>query len=144
MNTLQRTFTKEEYEIVKDLYKPVKSSEEQQNKGKNRNDKVKQGDGFIMINEQTSKIIDIIKNMDEKDKLRLAIALCDSDFSNVNFDKKEILAKADSRLREIDEEYKNIIVNMAKHKTVLLTTAMITELALEAQNKVVIFLVNSI
>ena len=35
------TFKKEEYEIVKDLYKPVKSSEEQQNKGKNRNDKVK-------------------------------------------------------------------------------------------------------
>ena len=35
------TFTKEEYEIVKNLNKPVKSSEEQQNKGKNRNDNVK-------------------------------------------------------------------------------------------------------
>lgn len=80
--------------------------------------------------------------MNEKDKLRLAITLCGSNFSNINFDKKEISAKADSRLREIDEEYKNIIVNMAKHKTVLLTTAMITELAPEDQNKVIIFLLN--
>ena len=35
------TLTKEEYEIVKDLYKPVKSAEELQLKSKNRNDKVK-------------------------------------------------------------------------------------------------------
>lgn len=35
------TFTKEEYEIVKDLYKPVKSTEELQLKSKDRNDKVK-------------------------------------------------------------------------------------------------------
>ena len=96
-----------------------------------------------MINEQTNKIIDIIKNMDEKDKLRLAIALFDSDFSNVNFDKKEILARADERLRETDEEYRTTIVNMAKYKTVLLTTAMITELAPEEQNKVIMFLINS-
>ena len=46
-----------------------------------------------MINEQTNKIIDIIKTVDEKDKLRFAIALCDSVFSNVNFDKKEILIR---------------------------------------------------
>ena len=97
-----------------------------------------------MINEQTNKIIDIIKTMDEKDKLRLAIALCDSDFSNVNFDKKEMLAIADKRLQEIDEEYRTTIVNMTKYKTVLLTTAIITELALEDQNKVIMFLINSI
>ena len=35
------TFTKEEYEIVKDLYKPVKSAEELQIKGKNKNDRIK-------------------------------------------------------------------------------------------------------
>lgn len=75
--------------------------------------------------------MDIIKTIDEKDKLRLAIALCDGVFSNVNFNKKEILAKADKRLREIDEEYRMTIVNISKYKTVLLTTARITELALE-------------
>lgn len=35
------TFTKEEYEIVKNLDKPIKSSEELQLKCKNRNDRVK-------------------------------------------------------------------------------------------------------
>ena len=84
-----------------------------------------------MINEQTNQIIDIIKIMDEKDKLRLAIALSNSDFSNVSFDKKEILAGVDKRLREIDEEYRITIVNMTKYKTVLLTTAMLTELTPE-------------
>ena len=96
-----------------------------------------------MINEQTNKIIDIIKTMDEKDKLRLVITLSDSNFSNINFDKKEILARADERLREIDEEYRTTIINMAKYKTILLTGAMITELAPEEQNKVAIFLLNS-
>ena len=86
----------------------------------------------------------IIKNMDEKDKLRLAINLSSSDFSNINFDKKEILARADKRLREIDEYYKTTIVNMTKYDSVLLTTSMVTELAPEEQNKVVMFLINSI
>ena len=97
-----------------------------------------------MINEQTNKIIDIIKTMNEKDKLRLAICLADSNISNTIYDKKEILKKADSRLREIDEEYRTTIVNMAKYGIVLLTTAMITELALEEQNRITIYLYNSI
>lgn len=58
--------------------------------------------------------------------------------------KKEMLAKADTRLREIDEKYRSTIVNMAKYDSVLLTTAMITELAPDEQNKVVMFLINSI
>lgn len=82
--------------------------------------------------------------MDEKDELRLAISLNSGNFSNGNFDKKEMLSKADSRLREIDEEYRTTNVNMTKYKAVLLTTAIITELDKEEQNKVVMFLVNSI
>ncbi len=97
-----------------------------------------------MINEQTNKIIDSIRTMDEKERLRLAIALSDTNFSNVNFDKKEMLTMSVKRLREIDEEYRTSIINMAKYNIVLLTTAMITELALEEQNKVVMFLINSI
>ena len=97
-----------------------------------------------MINEQTNKLIDVIKTMSEKDKLKLSICLADSGMSSISYDKKEILKKADSKLREIDEEYRTTIVNMAKYGTVLLTTAMITELPLEEQNKVTMFLINSI
>ena len=89
-------------------------------------------------------MIDIIKAMNEKDKLRLAICLADSKMSSISYDKKEMLKKADSRLREIDEEYRTTYENMRKYGSVLLTTAMITELPLEEQNKVTMFLINSI
>ena len=97
-----------------------------------------------MINEQIEKMIDVIKTMNEKDKLRLAICLADSSMSSISYDKKEILKIADSRLRKIDEEYRTTYVNMRKYGSVLLTTAMITELPLEEQNKVTMFLINSI
>lgn len=96
-----------------------------------------------MINEQTDKIIDILKTMEEKDKLRHAIALCDSNFSNVNFDKKEMLSRADERLRETDEEYRTTIVNFSKYKLVTYTMAKIMELDDQEQNKVALVLFNS-
>lgn len=99
---------------------------------------------FIMIDRQTNKIIDIIKTMNEKDKLRLAIALSGSDFSNINFDKKEILVRADKRLREIDEEYRITIVNFSKYNLVMYTMTKIVELESEKQNKVALVLFNSI
>jgi len=97
-----------------------------------------------MINEQTNKMIDVIKSMSEKDKLRLVICLADSSMSNISYDKEEILKIADTKLREIDEEYRTTYANMRKYGSVLLTTAMITELLPEEQNKVVMFLINSI
>ena len=46
-----------------------------------------------MINEQTNKIIEIIKTMDEKYKLRLAICMNDSVYTNINYNKNEIMEK---------------------------------------------------
>ena len=97
-----------------------------------------------MIKEQTNKIIDVIRTMSEKDKLRLAICLADSNISSISYDKKEMLKKADSKLREIDEEYRTTYVNMRKYGSVLLTATMIIELPLEEQNKITMFLINSI
>ena len=51
-----------------------------------------------------------------------------------------MLARINKRLHKIIEEYRTIIINMAKYITVLLTTAMITELDKEEQNKVVMSL----
>lgn len=97
-----------------------------------------------MISEKTNKMIDVIRTMSEKDKLRLAICLADSNMSSISYDKKEILKKADSKLREIDEEYRTTIVNMAKCDTTFFTTAMITELAPEEQNQIIMYLCNNI
>lgn len=97
-----------------------------------------------MISERINKIIDLIKTMSEKDKLRLAICLADSSTSSISYDKKEMLKTADTRLREIAEEYRTTIVNMAKYGTVLLTTAMITELAPEEQNQIMMYICNNL
>lgn len=98
----------------------------------------------MIMNEETKKVMDIIKSMDEKDKLRLAICLNDSVYSNISYDKKELVKKFDRRLEEIDEQYKNNIVNFSKYKNVMLTMAMISELDKEEQNKVALFLFNDI
>ena len=97
-----------------------------------------------MINEQTSKIIDIIKNMDEKDKLRLAICMNDTFYTNISYDKKEMVKKFDKRLKDIDEEYRTTIVNFSKYELVMYTMAKIIELEIEEQNKIALVLFNSL
>ena len=97
-----------------------------------------------MVNEKLEKIIDVIRYMDEKDKLRLAICINDSVYTNLKYNKKEMLNKFDKRLKEIDEEYRTSIVDFSKYKLVMLTMANIMELDVEEQNKVALLLFNSI
>ena len=97
-----------------------------------------------MINEQTNKVIEIIKTMDEKDRLRLTICMNDRIYTNISYDKNEMVKKFDKRLKELDEEYRTTIVNFSKYKLVMYTMAKIMELEVEEQNKVVLILFNSI
>ena len=97
-----------------------------------------------MINEQTDKIIYIIKTMDEKDKLRLAICMNNIIYTNISYDKNEMVERFDKRLKEINEEYRTTIVNFSKYKLVMYTMAKIMELEVEEQNKVALILFNSI
>lgn len=68
-------------------------------------------------------------------------------FSNNGIQTAKQLSKVNNHnLRKYDNdtnEIRTTIINMAKYKTILLTGAMITELAPEEQNKVAIFLLNS-
>ena len=52
-----------------------------------------------------NEIMDYIKSMNEKDRLKLAVRLSETNYSNLNYDKKEMFKKFDTRLKEIDEEY---------------------------------------
>jgi len=97
-----------------------------------------------MLNEQTYKVIEIIKNMDEKDKLRLAICMNYSIYTNICYDKNEMTQRFDKRLKELDDEYKTTIVNFSKYKLVMYTMAKIMELEVEEQNKIALILFNSI
>lgn len=87
------------------------------------------------------EIIDLIKNMDEKDKLRLVIGMNETFCTNIDYDKKEMLEKFETRMKEIDSDYgKNLIIN----RYILMITARITELSKEEQNKIGLYLFNCI
>ncbi len=88
-----------------------------------------------------NEIMDYIKSMNEKDRLKLAVRLSETNYSNLNYDKKEMFKKFDTRLKEIDEEY---IQNLNIPKYILMIVARITELSKEEQNKIGIYLFNNI
>ena len=88
-----------------------------------------------------NEIIDYIKGMNEKDRLKLAIQVNQTAYTNIDYDKKELFNKFDTRLKEIDSEYRT---NLSIPKHLLMVTAWITELSKEEHNKVELFLFNSI
>lgn len=63
--------------------------------------------------------------MDIKDKLRLAICMCDSDWLHLEYDKNEYLQYFDELLKENDEEYRTTLINFAKYKVVMFAMAKI-------------------
>lgn len=86
-----------------------------------------------------NKIIDYIKEMNERDRLKLAIQVNQTAYTNIDYDKKELLTKFGTRLKEIDSEYRT---NLSISKHLLMVTAWITELSKEEQNKVRLYLFN--
>ena len=89
-----------------------------------------------MEEDKVKNVIDIIKNMDKKDKLRLGICLTTSDWSNILYNKTEMYEKFDTMLKEVDEEYRTILINFAKYKLVMFTMAKIMEIEQAGRNKV--------
>lgn len=79
------------------------------------------------------EIIDYIKSMNEKDRLKLSIRLSETAYSNLDYDKKELFKKFDTKLKAIDEEYR---MNLSIPKYILMIAARITELNKEDQNKI--------
>ena len=84
-----------------------------------------------MDENKVEDVINIIKDMDTKDKLRLGICLTTSNWANILFNKTEMYEKFDTLLKEIDEEYKTTLVNFAKYKIVMFTMAKIMEMKID-------------
>ena len=97
-----------------------------------------------MKENKVENVINIIKNMDTKDKLRLGICLTTSNWANLLYNKTEMYEKFDTILKEVDEEYRTILINFAKYKLVMFTMAKIMEMTKEGQNQTVLFLFNNI
>lgn len=95
-----------------------------------------------MESEKVKYLIDMINNMDVKDKLRLAICMSNSSYTNLKYDKPEMYNYFDNRLKEIDEEYKTTLINFAKYHLIMFAMAKIMEMTKEEQNQVALYLFN--
>lgn len=99
-----------------------------------------------MNENKVENVINIIKDMDIKDKLRLGICLSKSDWANILYNKTEIYEKFDTMLKEIDEEYKTTLINFGHRKYFIInfTMAKIMEMEQDERNKIALYLFNSV
>lgn len=92
--------------------------------------------------QQIDLIINTIKGMDIKNKLRLGVCVFSSSYINISYDKAKIFNKIDAKLKEIDKEYTISFIGIENHPLVLFATSKIMELSTEEQNRVALYLVN--
>ena len=98
-----------------------------------------------MNDEKVNYVIDMIKDMDIENKLRLAICMCDNySHTNLECDKKEMCKYFDNLLREINIEYRTTTINFANYPYIIFVSSKIMEMDSTQQNKVALYLFNSI
>ena len=97
-----------------------------------------------MENEKVKYLINVIDNMDLKDKLRLAICMSEDRWSGLKYNTKENYEKFDNMLKSIDQEYKTAHINMAKYFNVMFAEAKLMESPVELQNQVSLYLFNNL
>lgn len=97
-----------------------------------------------MESDKVKFLIDMINDMKIKDKLRLAIRMSESDYTNLKYNKPEEYQYFDNMLSEIDEEYRTTILNFRKYYNVTFAMGKIMEITNEEQNQVALYLFNNI
>ena len=97
-----------------------------------------------MDNDKVKYLIDMINNMDIKDKLRLAICMSQSKWSELIYNTKEYYEKFDNMLKDVDEEYRTTLIDFGKYKLVMFAMAKLMEIKTIEQNKVALYLFNII
>ncbi len=95
-----------------------------------------------MENTKVGLLINLIKDMTIKDKLRLGICLSTCDSIPILYNKSEMYKKFDTMLNKIDEEYRTTIVNFSKYELVIFAMAKMMEMNDEERNKIALFLFN--
>lgn len=89
-------------------------------------------------------IINLIKEMNINDKLRLGVAMFSSSFININYNKKEMFEKMDNKLKEIDSTYVMSFSGIYDHAVVMFAMSKIMEFTKEEQNRIALYLINCI
>ncbi len=97
-----------------------------------------------MNENKVENVINIIKDLDTKDKLRLGICLTTSNWTNILYNKTEMYEKFDTMLKEVDKEYRTTLINFAKYKLVMFAMSKLMEMEITEQNKVSLYLFNTL
>ena len=97
-----------------------------------------------MENEKVDYLINMINDMDIKDKLRLAICMSQSNLSGLIYNTKENYEKFDKMLKKVDEEYRTTIINFNKYPLINFAMAKIMEMDKTEHNQVALYLFNNI
>ena len=97
-----------------------------------------------MESEKVKYLINMINDMDIKNKLRLAICMSHDKWSGLIYNTKENYETFDNMLKDIDEEYRTTHINMAKYFNVMFAEAKLMEMDTTEQNKVALYLFNKI
>lgn len=95
-----------------------------------------------MEQEKFKFLIDMINDMDIKNRLRLAICMSQSKWSGLMYNTKEYYEKFDSIFKDIDEEYRTTLINFGEYKLVMFAMARLMEMTTEQQNQVSLYLFN--
>ena len=85
----------------------------------------------MLLDNNTEKVFDLIDmydNLNNVDKVRLAIYLLDNKNFYINFNIKDIIILLKEILNKLDPSYSKNIVNFAKYKHLLLFSAKYLEL----------------
>ena len=97
-----------------------------------------------LIDDKVKEIVDIINNMDLKNKLRFGVFMSESAYTKLKYNKSHIHSIFDKKLKQIDNEYLTSYVNIRKYLQVLFVMAKIMEMNNGEQNKVAMYLLNNI
>ena len=97
-----------------------------------------------MKQDNVKYLIDMINNMDIKDKLRLAICMSQSKWSGLIYNTKEYYEKFDSMLKDIDEKYRTTFINFLRNEHIMFIMAKLMEMDVTSQNQVALYLFNAI
>ena len=97
-----------------------------------------------MKTDKVKYLIDMINDMNIKDKLRLAICMSNSSYTNLKYDKTKMYIRFDNMLKEIDDEYRTTLINFAKYHLIMFAMAKLMEMETTEQNKVALYLFNVI
>lgn len=93
---------------------------------------------------EVNELIKYIRDMSIIDKLKLGISIFSSNYINTNYNKKEIFERMNNQLKKLDSSYIMTFSGIYNNKLIMFLTARITEFSKEEQNKVAMYLVNSV